>query len=359
MRVARLGAALVLAGGALLASAPAAAADTPSGAWTNPVPVGTATDDIPVAYLETPHPLEGYAQSPNGVAGVAFTLVKDAADRPDDPCSAATQVKPQSAPGGSGRVAFAFAAPFPCNRRYQVRATVAPAQRPLRQDTPLVLNLWVAVAIPAAPTTGLSAVLGDDRVVSLRWDAASHEPDFQGYEVRRSTGGEFVRIGEVGPTALSYVDPAVPPTGGQLRYQVVGLRPGPDAGTTVFADGGAPAEIDVAPAQGASSSGDSNGTGGSTSAIRPAGSGRVQSVHRVFRAPSRVVRSTTPTTADTGFQETLPFGQPAGDPAVVARLGDDEGDSGQRQTLLLVAGGTTAFSWAMALRLLTRRAVGL
>jgi hypothetical protein len=264
--------------------------------------------------------------------------------------------EPQSAPGGSGRVSFSFAARFPCNRRYQVRATVAPAQRPLRQETPLVLNLWVAVAIPPAPTTGLAAEVGADRAVSLRWDAAAHEPDFQGYEVRRSTGAEFVPIGEVGPGGQTFVDRAVPPAGGQVRYQVVGLRPGPDAGTTVFADGGAPAEVTVAPAPGGSSSSTgSDGATGANGAIRPAGSGPVQSVHREFRTPG-VARRTTPTTADTGYQETLPFAPPAGDQAVV-RI-DDDGDSGQRQTLLLVAGGTTAFSWAMALRLLTRRAAG-
>jgi hypothetical protein len=267
-------------------------------------------------------------------------------------------VKPQSRPGGGGRIDFSFDAPFPCNRRYQVRATVAPSQRPLRQDTPLVLNLWVAVAIPPPPTTGLTAEVGDDRSVALRWDATAHEADFQGYEVRRSAGGAFAPIAEVGADGVTYVDRAVPADGGSLRYQVVGLRPGPDAGTTVFADAGSPAEVTVAAVPAASGGSGGGGGAGGGSAIRPAGSGPVQSVHRVF-TPPRTVRLTTPTTADTGFQETLPFGQAqsSGDPAVVRLPADDQ--SGRRQTLLLVAGGTVAFSWAMALRLLTRRAAGL
>jgi hypothetical protein len=166
MRPARLAAALLLAGGALLAGAPAASADSPSGAWTSPAPAGSV-DDIPVAYLEAPQKLAGYAEFDQGVAGVAFTLVKDAAT-PNDPCSAASSVPPQSATGGGARVDFAFEASFPCNRRYQVRATAAPAQKPLRRDTPLVLNLWVAVAIPSAPTSGLTAELGGNRNVALR-----------------------------------------------------------------------------------------------------------------------------------------------------------------------------------------------
>jgi hypothetical protein len=89
-------------------------------------------------------------------------------------------------------------------------------------------------------------------------------------------------------------------------------------------------------------------------AVTPSGSGQ-QSAHQVFQPPTRA-RSTTPTTADTGFQETLPFQSPTGgDAAVVARL-DDGDDGGQRDTLLLIAGASAAFSWAMALRFLTRRA---
>lgn len=365
MRPARLAAALVLAGGALLASAPGASADTPNGAWTSPAPAGVV-DGVPVGYLEAPGPLAGWAQFDQGVAGVAFTLVKDAAPSPDDPCSASTTVKPQSVPGGGNRVDFSFAADFPCNRRYQVRATVAPAQKPLRRDTPLVLNLWVAVAVPAPPTSGLVAEAATDRSVALRWDGGSQAPDFEGYEVRRSVGGaDFARIGEVGPSATGYTDRDVPAEGGQVRYRVVGMRPGPDAGTTVFADGGTPAEVTVAAVPGAAPSGSDGGTdaGGRTptvaggGAVTPSGSGQ-QSAHRVFQAP-RTRRSTTATTLDTGYQETLPFQQQAsGDPSVVARLdGEDDGD--QRQTLLLVAGGTTAFSWAMALRFLTRRAAGI
>ena len=90
----------------------------------------------------------------------------------------------------------------------------------------------------------------------------------------------------------------------------------------------------------------------------PSGSGNRTATGR-YQSPS------TPTTLDTGYQNTLPFQQngdqealPGGDPAVVARL-DEDGDDGTRQTALLVAGGGVAFSWAMAIRLLSRRFTGL
>jgi hypothetical protein len=355
---------LALAAGALLATAPAASAATPSGAWLSPAPAGTQ-DDVPVAYVTAPQQLRGYAEFDQGIAGVAFTLVQDAANA-DDPCSAATKVRPQSAPGGDDRVEFGFDAPFPCNRRYQVRATVAPAQKPLRRDSPLVLNLWVAVAIPPGPTTGLAADVAGDRTVGLHWDGVPREADFEGFQIRRSVeGGAFQPIDEVGPAVTTYADHDVPPGGGALRYQVVGMRPAPDPGTTVFADAGTPTAVTVPALPGADPTPAGGGTpsGGTArvpkvkggGAVTPSGSGQ-QSAHRSITAPARR-RSTTPTTADTGYQERLPFQTPtdAGDAAAVARL-DEDGDDGQRQTLLMVAGATTALSWAMVLRFVTRRA---
>ena len=361
MRPTRLVAAALLASGALLALAPPSMADTPSGAWTDPAPHANH-DDIPVAYLDSLRPLAGTAQFEGGIAGVSFNLV-DTPD-PGDPCSATDKVQPQAAAGGGQRVEFAFDAPFPCNRRYQVRARVEPQQRPLRSDTALVLNLWVDVAIPPAPTTGVVAEL-TERTVVLRWDSVAQAPDFEGFQVQRALGdGDFEPVGEAGAHELSYVDAALPAEGGVFQYRVLGMRPGPEPGTTVFASSGSAVSVDVPRAPDADPGDDGDGDGpavdpgGSSGSVRPGGGGAP--VRRTFRTPSRTRRSTTNTTVDTGFQETLPFGPaspPSGDPAVVARL-DDDGE-GQRQTLLLVAGGTTAFSWAMLLRFLSRRAMVL
>jgi hypothetical protein len=152
-----------------------------------------------------------------------------------------------------------------------------------------------------------------------------------------------------------------------LRYQVVGMRPGPDAGTTVFADAGPVASATVEPAPTTPAGTDSSGSGGSGaddgSAARtgsgvPTGNG-VTSVHREFAVPGQVAG--TPTTVDTGYNERLPFKPRAGDEAVGTPLGaDDSGSRGSddaRQRALLVGGAAVVFAWAMLLRFLSRRAL--
>src|SRR5439155_6854109 len=118
---------------------------------------------------QQPQKLQGHADfTPGSIANVSFTLVQDAANTPSsDPCSASNAVKPQTTPTSGSHVDFAFDAPFPCNRKYEVRATVTPAKRTLQNDTPLLLNLWVGVAIPPAATSDLTAepLNGDDRGV--------------------------------------------------------------------------------------------------------------------------------------------------------------------------------------------------
>src|SRR5207302_8668128 len=99
----------------------------------------------------------GSAGMPRPISYAVFCLKKKTNTSAGDPCSAANAVKSQSISPNAAHVDFAFDAPFPCNRTYEVRATVTPAKRTLQNDTPLVLNLWVGVAIPPAPTTGLTA----------------------------------------------------------------------------------------------------------------------------------------------------------------------------------------------------------
>lgn len=375
MRSLRLLTLVLVASGTLLVWAPAAYADTPTGAWTDPAPTAKV-DNVPLAYLQQHQKLQGHADFPAGsVANVSFTLVQDAVNTsPGDPCSASGVVKPQSVPGAGSHVDFGFDAPFPCNRKYEVRATVTPAKRTLQNDTPLFLNLWVGVAIPPAPTSGLTAtpLSGSDRGVALHWDGVAREPDFIGYEIRRATGsGVFAPVADAAPGATSWTDHQMPHDGGTFRYEVVGMRPGPEAGTTVFADDGsvATATVTAVPAttvpagsSGAGSSGDgagATGGGGINQSLLPTGHG-VTSVHKEFVVPGS--SADEPTTADTGFGQTLPFGKrkdaaaPGGDGSAVAHLPDGSSDT-TRPRLLLVSGATVTFSWAMLLRFLNRRAV--
>jgi hypothetical protein len=144
-----------------------------------------------------------------------------------------------------------------------------------------------------------------------------------------------------------------------MRYEVVGMRPGPDTGTTVFATTGPTANATVEPAA-ASPTDAASAAGGSGGAVTRDGSGvptgnGVTSVHREVAAPG----SHTTTTADSGFDEHLPFkprsGQAGG--SSIADLTGDRGSGATRQHAVLIGGGSLALSWAMLLRFLSRRAL--
>jgi hypothetical protein len=373
MSLRRLLAGTGLALGAVLASAPAAVAGSPAGGWTSPDP-SSSVSGVPLGVLEADGPLRGVADFDAGVASVAFSLTQDA-DDPGNGCSAVSTAPPQVANYDSTHVAFAFDASFPCNQRYQVTATVTPKQRAFRQDTPSRLPLWIDVAIPPPATTGLSAAeIASRRVVALRWDDAVHAPDFLGFDVRRSVdGGKFQTIGSTDASATSFADDDLPSSATELDYRVVGKRSGPRPGSTVSGPNGETASVRLSRTSSADGSGEGGADGsssGSDTGTTGASGGR-SSVPRRTDVPTgggggarsfQVPGPTTPTTADTGFQETLPFQRegatPPGDSSAVARLPDEDDDT-TRQTALLLAGGGVAFSWAMALRFLSRRFAGL
>jgi hypothetical protein len=351
----RLIVSVLLAGSALLVAAPSAWAATPTGAWTDPKQ-GSQAGGVPVGVLQADDPLRGEADFRDGIAAVSFRLTQDAAN-PGEPCAAVAGVQPQSKTyGGSIHVEFAFDAAFPCNRRYKVSATVTPVQKTL-PNSELTLDLFVDVAIPPAATTGLEADVAGRRV-AVRWDGAEHAPDFEGFVVRRADGsGPFRDLAELGADATSYTDSAAPAAGGTLRYRVVGFRSAPQAGTVVYGPDGPTAEATVVPLPGETiGDGSPASSGGGDAGATPSGQGTPSAP--VFQAPG----PQTATTLDSGFQETLPFGRRSGplpgDSSAIARFDDGGDDQGRRQTFLLVAGGTTAFSWAMVLRFVSRRAAG-
>jgi hypothetical protein len=152
----------------------------------------------------------------------------------------------------------------------------------------------------------------------------------------------------------------------------VGKRSGPTDGSVVSGPNGddVVVSLDAAASDDGSADGESGSGSGSGSGARSSasGSGSVARRTDVPTGGARGSRSfvvpgpTTPTTADTGFQEKLPFQRrgetPTGGDSAVARL-PEQGDDTTRQTALLVAGGGVAFSWAMALRFLSRRFAGI
>lgn len=371
----------------LLLLAPLARAATPSGAWTSPKPTGTA-GGTPLAYIQAPQQLKGSADFSGGIASVSFILVQDAANTPSsDPCSATKAVQPQGIQSNNAtHVEFAFDAPFPCNRKYEVRATVTPSKRALQNDSPLFLDLWVGVAVPAAPVSTLTATTlsGDDRGVVLRWSAPAQAPDFEGYEILRAVdGGSFQRTADADPGVTTWTDRVMPRNGGTLRYQVLGMRPGPEPSTTVFAASSPTATASVAPAptttlppssggggssadSGAAGGGDNGGGGqpfrgpGGITGSFSAGDTGPRTVHEEFTVPGQ--QSRTPTTLDTGFGQTLPFGKrKPGDAAdgsqtAVATLDGGGGEAAAKPYVLFVGGAGVVTTWAMLLRFITKRA---
>jgi len=360
MRAGRLAAFGAVLLSAFLAWTPAAQAATPTGGWTDPA-ASAEQDGVPLAYIQAPQQLKGAADIQNGVITQVDLSVAQDADVAGGPCAAGPQAKTVKG-NNSGHIDWVFDASFPCNRKYQVRAHVVPC---CFLHQPRDFDLWVGVAIPSAPSSGLVATYQKaDRAVKLTWDGGTREADFAGFQVRRAiANGAFQAVADVAPGVTTWTDGNLPRNGATLRYRVVAMRPGPDAGTTVFSDDGATVTSIVPEAPGGTGGGSSDDpVDGATP--RKAGSGvptgsASSKVHREFAAPGS--SSHTRTTVDTGYDENLPFKRNAGDEAVgssIAQYDDDGGGSSTtRSTALLVGGASVTTAWAMLLRLLTRRAL--
>jgi hypothetical protein len=354
-----------------------------NGRWIDPVPSATR-DDKPLGYLDGDRPLAGEVSHPNGIRAVNAVLVPDADNPPPDGCAGEVDPNAELSPDGS----FKVHGTFPCNIVYEIRATAqANAGSGLGSSTPgpYSMPLLVAVAVPPAPVSQVDAALevdGDDHAVTLTWPRGA-EPDLLGYVVARTTDGDTEQLGQVDATddAPRFVDDD-PPTGYTSTYSVTAVRTGPDddveqvpaAPTTVDVD--VPGERASDGGSNGGSSGSGKGTSGSGDPVDPELAGaQVQageqgrpdagSLSSVRRRAS-TGRPTPPTTADTGFSETIDYGEPGeeaavlpgGDPSVVALY--DESVTGSpwsnKETMSFVAGGLAVLMGAAVVLTVTRRA---
>jgi hypothetical protein len=357
---------------ALLAAAPMPAHGQQSGfsraEWTDPAPSGDRFG-TPVAYLDDARPLTGVAVHQNGISSVNAILVPDPAAPPPDGCQAT--VEPNAVIDADGAT-FHVTATFPCNLVYEVRASAQSnpgsgiaAPPPESRAIPLL----VAVAVPPAPVGTVDAdVDGDSRAVSLSWPA-NGERDLLGYDVRR--GGQS--IGQVNAgDATRFTDTKPPAAGGDIRYEVVAYRQGPDDEVKQVPSRSTSVTVDVprdpdAPAAAAGSDGGDEAVdpsnpqlAGQQHAASRSGTPLAGGMSSVRARGQAAPRLGTPTTLDTGFGETLPFdtsGQAAvGDPAVVAEF-DDGGDlMDGKQKLAFIAGGLAVLVVAGMIFHVTRRA---
>lgn len=365
----------LLAVGALAAQS-AGAQDGYEGGWTDPRPEPTTRDDKPLAYLRAVQVLTGQVSHPNGIRSVSAVLVPNESAASD--CEA--QMDPNIEVEHNGTTAtFRVYATFPCNLVYELRATAqANADEGITGGAPgpYAMPLLLAVAIPPEPVSSVDALLeidDDDLTVTLEWPAGP-EPDLLGYVVNRTIGEETETLGQVDAAEHpAFVDEG-PAAGEEIRYDVIAVREGPDDDVEQVAASPASVTVDVPSEEDEDVEGaDGTGDGGADPQLAgeatptDGGSAPAPGSLSSVRVHGQPVPPTTPTTLDTGYSDTIDYGElgevgeatgPLGDDSVVAIY--DEGTTGSpwrdEETMTFVAGGLAVLSGAGTILTVTRRA---
>jgi hypothetical protein len=338
--------AAAVAAGALVATAVPAHAHAPSGDWAAPTP----DPDAVVAKLQK---IAGSATH-NGTGGV------DRVDLRLGPSSGqgGDALTTSRAGGGQESVAFEWSPTLACNGRYTLTATVTSGAGILHeaQAAELPIRTFHLAASPAVPGNLRVAVDKGTRAVYLGWDP-NPERDVTGYQVERRLGdGSYQVVSTVPaeprpscggerpkpPEAVVFAE--VPTSGGEFSYRVVALRcdglweDGECNGVVASGKSSAvTAQVPAPPAAPPTTAAPGGSGGGSGGGAAP-GSGSSEASRGVDLSRYGALRnqarskSTTPTTADPGFGERLPFGE--GDRLAEPGDGDsseDEAAIGGRQ----------------------------
>lgn len=252
-----------------------------------------------------------------------------------------------------------------CNGRYLLRATASTNQP---NESSYTMQRGVVLEVPPVPVDSISAsVTDDDGTVAIQWTPLSDAetaPDALGYVLERSGPaidgefGEFLTIATFGTDSAGTAGDTV--SDGQYRYRVRPSRDGPNG--PILADAAASSTADVsykAPPTTTSTAGGGGGGGGggdstgSTSGSNPQIGSAAPSQPRFRPTPTFVI----PTTADTGFEETLDYTRPSGSGADDGLAGEDpfegqaiirdEGDGAEGADFLVpVAGALVMLGWA-------------
>ena len=281
-------------------------------------------------------------------------------------------------PADDRRGTFELVITSPCNRRYEVRATVVHRPflfgvgRPGPQTTPPVP---FALAVPPAPVKGLKATYdAASKKVQLTW-SANGEADIIGYRIERNPPGPdgFQPVGGM-VTGTSFSDTLT--VDEEHRYRVIAVRSGPDSRISEVP--GEPSSLvtsgpdrtdETVPDTTLVRPPPADATGaGSTSARGRTGSAAGTSGGGGGAANAPQVRRGPVTTVDDGFGKSLPFDPsqttsipeppavPPEDAAVLALDDDLAEDDDRRDTLVPIAGGLALLMGAVHLRLLSKRA---
>lgn len=235
-----------------------------------------------------------------------------------------------------------------CNGRYTVRVDAKSSYG----DT-AYLDQIVTVRMPAPTVTGVTTTPTDDgRSIDVTWDdMRPAAPDLSGYIVERKVGDDFEELASLAPEEHAYSDRELPESGGEATYRVFATRAAPGGSVTSQSSSEAATPFVAAPTDDSDASGSSSGdatgvgagggtttgagdnAGGSASSdsSQPSRTGVTRVAPRSPRfsvsLPSALLRpgpraaagSTTPTTVDGGFDESLPYATAEG-----AEPGDED-----------------------------------
>lgn len=195
---------------------------------------------------------------------------------------------------------------LPCNGRYVVEA--AGRLEDPDASTHTLRQSFVVAAMPPS-VTGLGVTLdGDDRSVTVTFQPLAEgelSPDAIGYVLERSgDDGLFVDVATIGVgDDAEFVDPLSDVPAGAYTYRVRAVRAGVDGDVrSSIID----TETDTVEVEGDPPS--APGSTPTTSAGRSRVSGTRSAGGRISAGAGPASRSTTPTTLDTGFEDTLDYG---------------------------------------------------
>ena len=304
---------------------------------------------------------------------VDTTPEEPSGDPADDGEQALTRCVPENPPPFVGEgttddrtASYSFTVPaeqsiWPCNGRYRVVAAAQSNQ----EVEPYELIGVLTVVVPPLPVTAVSARYDDGiDAVEISFEPLSDDEqavDAIGYRVERAgpaTDGDHGSFQAVGEDLANDDEPVAldePEEGGDYRYRVRAMRSGPDGPVLSDPGGTAVAEVTVPGAPPDDSTTTTSATGG-TSRTRVNGRSGIGAPR-----PRQGPRFGTPTTADTGFEETLDYGdrEEGGDaPELAGEAGrsiirtEDEGAG----LLAPVAGALVLVGWAGHIAYLNRLA---
>ncbi len=341
---------------ALVTLAPPAAAAEPVVEWTRP----TLEDNV----LTEPGPLTGTVTGEEGQAiqNISFELIPETDDDgPNDPCFVEAPDSTLVFSGDNASEDFDLDLVFPCNRSYELVATVGYTDGsltgPLLGTEPATAGVSFSVAIPPAEVTGFEASFDEvTRAVRLAW-APNAEPDLLGYVVERNPPGPagFTRITPdlLPADQTSFVDPGIED---EHRYQVVAVRRGPSSPRDQI-QGEASPVLKAGPERTEPTLPDDLAAPNSSPppSSRPTGTRRPAPASSQTRTTSNIFEETLPFDPSQTTLPAAPTTDSPGEAAVLAEF-DDGSQDNRRATMVPIAGGLALVVGAMHLFLLSKRA---